>query len=224
MRYSVNKTLIGVVCAAGIAAGVGPVVAQTATEVPTDAIYSGIQSTGYTSRIQYEATLLYDYWRRDHEGDWYLIEEGIFNTQAQAEFYIELLAYMEIAYTLECSCSDTVFRDDYNVASDEELLMSSLELVGYNPRHITAAEMDTLDSFYTEGALEIFSGSKYLGGANSIFSDTRLSELIRGRIAEAMGSYDYNNPTSLCAFGLANYDALNRAGWYINVRQEFMLD
>lgn len=92
-------------------------------------------------RIRYLADIV----ERDR-GSETLIEEGVFNTDAQAREVINVLAHLVIAWRVDCACEE-IRRDVFGAANLEERLMLMLNDSGYVSRLVPAAEVAALPDY-----------------------------------------------------------------------------
>lgn len=108
----------------------------------TPSLASAQTNTSYPNyRIRYLQDLTY----RD-EGQEVLVEEGVFNTTAQANEVINVLAHLVIAHQVDCSCEE-VRRDVMGAADLEDDLMGMLSSYGYVSRLVPSAEVSSLPSY-----------------------------------------------------------------------------
>jgi len=80
------------------------------------------------------------------EGSDTLIEEGVFNTSAQAQEVIDLLAHLVIAWRVDCACEE-IRRDVFGAADLEERMMEMLSEAGYVSRLVPSSEVASLPDF-----------------------------------------------------------------------------
>lgn len=92
-------------------------------------------------RIRYLADII----ERD-EGQDRLVEEGVFNTAAQANEVINILAHLRVAQYVDCACEE-YRRDVVGAAYLEESMMGMLRDYGYVSRLVPAAQVSTLPEF-----------------------------------------------------------------------------
>lgn len=92
-------------------------------------------------RIRYLADLI----DRDEDGE-QLIEEGVFNTAAQANEVVNVLAHLVVAWRVDCACEE-VRRDVLGANELEDDLMEMLSAYGYVSRLVPSSEVGSLPSF-----------------------------------------------------------------------------
>lgn len=92
-------------------------------------------------RIRYLADIV----ERDR-GSETLIEEGVFNTDAQAREVINVLAHLVIAWRVDCACEE-IRRDVFGAADLEERMMEMLSEAGYVSRLVPSSEVASLPDF-----------------------------------------------------------------------------
>ena len=127
-----RKTLLSLM--AVLTAGLSGLTAQAQAVGPTDPTYPPY-------RIRYLADLI-----EEDQGSTRLIEEGVFNTEAEANQVINLLAHLAIAWRVDCACEE-VRRDVFGAADLEDRLMEMLRDGGYVSRLVPAAEVGSLPDF-----------------------------------------------------------------------------
>lgn len=186
-------------------------------------------------RIRYLADII----DRDDDGD-RLIEEGVFNTIAQANEVINILAHLVIAWHVDCACEE-IRRDVIGVNDLEEDLMERLSSYGYVSRLVSSSDVGSLPPFVA--ALTpylILNGSgfrednnrSYRGGSTmtldpsnsrqyarvdpmGVFVDTRLSGYVADRVSQLLGGYLLNDATSLCAFAALERSPDDMMSWVL---------
>ena len=101
------------------------------------------------------------------DGDGNLIENGVFNTSAQASEVVNLLAHLTIAYRVDCTCEE-YRRDVFGTQEMEEELLEMLPQYGYIPRLVAAPQVASLPDGYpvTTPYLRL-NGNGYYGWWNS---------------------------------------------------------
>lgn len=92
-------------------------------------------------RIRYLADII----ERDDGAD-RLIEEGVFNTTAQANEVINVLAHLVVAWRVDCACEE-VRRDVLGTNDLEDDLMEMLSAYGYVSRLVPSSEVRSLPPF-----------------------------------------------------------------------------
>jgi len=92
-------------------------------------------------RIRYLQDLTY----RD-EGEEVLVEEGVFNTTAQANEVINILAHLAVAWHVDCACEE-IRRDVLGANDLEDDLMEMLSAYGYVSRLVPSSDVGSLPSF-----------------------------------------------------------------------------
>jgi hypothetical protein len=197
----------------------------------------GAQSN--TSYPNYRIRYLQDLTDRD-EGQVVLVEEGVFNTTAQANEVINILAHLVIAHQVDCSCV-RVRRDVLGVAELEDDLMGMLSSYGYVSRLVPSSEVSSLPSFvrvrtpyltlYGDGFrdsnttsdddpnptfLNPSGGRQYARVDNmGIFVDTRLKGYVDGRVSQILGGGRISSPSSLCNFAARNHSPDDMISWVL---------
>ena len=120
-------------------------------------------------RIRYLADII----ERD-QGSTTLIEEGVFNTEQQANEVINLLSHLIISWRVDCACEEHR-RDVFGAADLEERMMGMLNEAGYVSRLVPSSELGSVPDFV--GVLTpylILSGNGYRE-SNSGWSDENQS-------------------------------------------------
>lgn len=157
------------------------------------------------------------------EGQWFIREEGIFDTVREGNEVVRILAHLYIAYRVDCACEE-IRRDAIGAIELEEQLMTGLPRTGYNPRLIPAADVGDLPAYliasppYVEfprfgpvvgrnangSATNSFDPNNdrlyARGTVESVFRDTRIRGNVLSRADQIMGGHDINDATSLCAY------------------------
>jgi hypothetical protein len=127
-RWDLRKSII--------TAAVGAVIGLTPT-------FAAAQSD--PTYPEYRIRYLSDWIERDEDGE-RLVEEGVFNTTAQANQVINVLAHLMIAWRVDCACEE-VRRDVMGADDLESDLLEMLTEYGYVSRLVPASEVGSLPPF-----------------------------------------------------------------------------
>lgn len=92
-------------------------------------------------RIRYLADII----DRDDGGD-RIVEEGVFNTTAQANEVINILAHLVVAWRVDCACEE-IRRDVLGANDLEDDLMAMLSSYGYVSRLVPSSDVGSLPPF-----------------------------------------------------------------------------
>jgi hypothetical protein len=92
-------------------------------------------------RIRYLADII----ERD-EGQDRLVEEGVFNTTAQANEVINILAHLRVAHFVDCTCED-YRRDAVGATLLEDSMLEMLRDYGYVSRLVPSSQVAALPDF-----------------------------------------------------------------------------
>lgn len=97
-----------------------------------------------------------------YDGEGGLIEHGVFDTTAQANEIINLLAHLTIAYRVDCSCEE-YRRDVFATHEMEEDILERLPFYGYIPRLVPSSQVSSLPEGFpvTTPYLQLTNGGYY---------------------------------------------------------------
>ncbi len=161
-------------------------------------------------RIRYLADIV----ERDR-GSETLIEEGVFNTDAQAREVINVLAHLVIAWRVDCACEE-IRRDVFGAADLEERLMLMLNDSGYVSRLVPAAEVPALPDY-----VGVLTPYLILAGDGSISSNTGWFDQDRSNIwGWGPGGTSSRTSTTLDPDNPRQYARVNYNGIFVDSRLE----
>jgi len=160
----------------------------------------------------YRIRYLADRIEREREGET-LIEEGVFNTAAQANEVINVLAHLLIASRVECAC-DEIRRDVIGASELEDELMLKLSSYGYVARLVPASEVVSLPRFVgVRTPYLILSGDGFRGSGSG-----NNGRLWNGFDGGATTTLDPNNPRQYARTDMSGIFVDTRLSGYVQTR------